>query len=301
MLGAMSTYDLDLFLKLNAEWEERPLVGPPGAPHDPVELTQQSAGRARQVTKHVPLEGKRVLEIGCGRGYFVRLLNDEYGCDATGLDVVSYPEWAGDRRFIQADIADPPGTGRYDVIISHAVWEHVERPYTALVNQRKMLARGGTVYLYANLHRGAKASHRYREVYFPWPHLLFTDEVFEAFYEQIGRGPQRAAWVNRLTFAQYVDHFERIGYGIRRVWPSKPWWDEQFYRQHCDVLGRYPEWDLRHDFIHAVLTRDAVPARHDDQRSRIRALERRIEMLESSRSWRLTAPIRAAGRFLRRR
>jgi SAM-dependent methyltransferase len=309
----MSQYDLELFLKLNAEWDDRPLVARPRAAKDPIELTQQSRQRASWVAKHIPLRGKRVLEIGCGRGFFVRLLTDEYDCDATGIDVVSYPEWRGERQFVQADIASPPTVGDFDVIVSHAVWEHVEHPYTALVNQRAMLAPDGAVYLYANLYRGAKASHRYREVKFPWPHLLFTDDVFQAFYEHIGQPPRRAAWVNRLTFAQYVDHFERIGYGIRRVWPSRPWWDEAFYRQHWDVLGRYPEWDLRHDFIHAVLSRDpdrgqvadlerdAYAKRDAEQRRRIRQLEGRIATLESSRSWRLTAPLRAAGRLLRSR
>jgi SAM-dependent methyltransferase len=309
----MWRYDLDLFLKLNEEWKDQPLVAKARRATDPGELLAQSRKRAGQVVKHVPLEGKRVLEVGCGRGYFVRLLADEYGCDATGLDVNSYPDWGSDPRFVQADIADPPDLGTFDVIVSHAVWEHVEHPYTALVNQRKMLAPGGVAYLYANLSRGAKASHRYREVFFPWPHLLFADGVFEDFYEQLGQRSVRAAWVNHLTFAQYVDHFERIGYGVQRAWASNPWWDEEFYRQHWDILGRYPMWDLQHDFIHAVLARD--PARKADERDRIRTLEqlekqqcerirtleKRILRLESSTSWRVTAPMRAAAKFVRQR
>ena len=38
------------------------------------------------------------------------------------------------------------------------------------------MAFGGLAWIKAN--RGPKASHRYRWVNFPWPHLLFTDEVF---------------------------------------------------------------------------------------------------------------------------
>jgi SAM-dependent methyltransferase len=252
----MPAYDLELFLKLNAEWQDRPLVPRPRTVNDPGELTEQARTRGRTVSKHVTLNRKRVLEIGCGRGSFVRVLTDEYGCDATGIDLTRYPEWGDDPRFVQGDIADPPDLGNFDVIVSHAVWEHVEHPYGSLVNQRDLLAPGGIAYLYANLYRGPKASHRYREVYFPWPHLLFTDDVFEDFYEHLGQRPRRAAWVNRLTYAHYLHHFDRIGYDLRRVWPSRPWWDEEFYRQHWDTLGRYPEWDLQHDFIHAVLARD---------------------------------------------
>lgn len=307
----MPQYDLDLFLRLNAEWKDRPLVARPRTANDPSEMMQQSRTRASQVVKHLSLEGKRVLEVGCGRGYFVRLLTDEYKCEAIGLDVNRYDEWGHDSRFTEGDISDPPDLGSFDVIVSHAVWEHVRHPYTALVNQRNLLAANGAVYLYANLYRGAKASHRYREVFFPWPHLLFTDEVFEAFYKSLGRESARAAWVNYLTFSQYVDHFRRVGYGIQRVWASSAWWDEQFYQQHWDLLGRYPQWDLKHDFIHAVLLRDPVAAdaeerlrqellRHDSMQNRINELERHIGRLESSKSWRITAPLRTVGGLARR-
>lgn len=323
----MYGYDLELFLKLNEEWRDRPLVASPRVLTDPASLTAQAGKRATHVSKHVALERKRVLEIGCGRGHFVQLLTEEYGCDAIGLDLNRYPEWGDDPRFIQGDIADPPELGEFDVILSHAVWEHVTHPHTALVQQRRLLAKGGIVYLYANLYRGARASHRYREVYFPWPHLLFTDSVFEAFYESIGRAPQTAAWVNCLTYAQYLEHFKRIGYGIRRVWPSNPWWDESFYRQHWDVLGRYPKWDLRHDFIHAVLTREPAPAaptppdptvlaqfraeaearasaryreRLNKMESKNNRLSARLGRIESSTSWRITAPFRAVGTAARR-
>jgi SAM-dependent methyltransferase len=299
----MTRYDLELFLKLNDEWRDRPLVARPRSFADPDALIQQSRTRADRVVTQIDLAGRKVLEIGCGRGFFVRVLTEEYGCDARGLDVKAYPEWGDDPRFVQADIADPPALGTFDVILSHAVWEHIEHPYAALVRQRELLAPGGVAYLYANLSRGAQASHRYREVYFPWPHLLFTDEVFEAFYTHLGRPPTRAAWVNHLTYAQYADHFRRIGYGIQRMWPSRAWWHEEFYQQHEDVLSRYPKWDLQHDFVHAVLRRDPEPTgprpEADAALARVAALERRIARMTSSRSWRLTRPLRAFGRSVR--
>jgi len=302
----MRRYDLALFLKLNDEWKDRPLVPRSRTVDDPAQLAAQARKRAETVLKHVRLDGARVLEIGCGRGQFVRVIADEYGSLATGLDVKRYPEWGEDPRFIEADIADPPDLGEFDVIVSHAVWEHLQHPYASLDNQRDLLAPDGIVYFYANLYRGAKASHRYRDVHFPWPHLLFTDDVFEAFHERLGVGPRRAAWVNKLTYAQYVDHFERIGYGIERVWPSAPWFDEPFYRDHWEILGRYPKWDLQHDFIHAVLTREpGVGQKRDTSHARTAdaaaaALRTRIRRMEASTSWRITAPFRAAHRVLRR-
>jgi SAM-dependent methyltransferase len=234
----------------------------------PDALTTQAQRRTQQLAKLIDLEGKRVLELGRGRGLMARVLAEEYGCDAHGLDVRPYDEWDGDPRFHQGDIADPPtGLGQFDVIVSFAVWEHVEHPYTALERQRELLAEDGICYLYANLYRGPKASHRYRDIYFPWAHLLFSEDVFTDFYAKQGIH-RTAAWVNKLVYAQYSDYFDRIGYGVHKTWPSKPWWDEAFYQRFEWVLGRYPRWDLQHDFIHALLTKHpdtevpSIPADH---------------------------------------
>lgn len=77
---------------------------------------------------------------------------------------------------------------------------------------------GRCLRLSANLYRGPQASHRYREVFFPWPHLLFEDGVFEAYYRHIGMRPARPAWFNRLTAADtsamsicWISQFEDCG------------------------------------------------------------------------------------------
>jgi SAM-dependent methyltransferase len=253
-------YDLDRFRNLNEEWANKPIAPQPREHKDPNALTSQARKRLDQLTKVVDVRGKRVLEIGCGRGHLSRLLADEYDCQAEGIDVVKYDEWEGDPRFHHGDIADPPkGLGIYDVIVSFVVWEHVQHPYTALVNQRELLADDGIAYVYANLHRGPLASHRYRDVYFPWPHLLFSDDVFAEFYASQGID-RSCAWVNRHSWADYQAMFDRIGYGVQATWLSAPKWFPEFFEDHESVLGRYPTFDLKHDFFHAVLTRHPAPA-----------------------------------------
>ena len=39
------------------------------------------------------------------------------------------------------------------------------------------LKPGGLQWIRANLWAGPQASHRYRDIYFPWPHHLFSDAV----------------------------------------------------------------------------------------------------------------------------
>jgi len=67
----------------------------------------------------------------------------------------------------------------------------------------------------ANFYRSAVASHLYRDVYFPWAHLLFTDSVFEEFHRHIGQGAQRPFWANKLTYAEYHRYFDLLRIALR--------------------------------------------------------------------------------------
>src|SRR5262249_4589024 len=160
-------------------------------------------------------------------------LVEELDCDVTGVDVVAYDSWENAPkgvRFMQADMAGDVSTlGKFDFIYSFSVWEHIEHPYTPLENALAVIEPEGRMVLPAQLYRGPKASHRYREVFFPWPHLLFDDDVFEAYYRSIGREPMRAAWVNKLTYAHYLMYFDLVGWEKRRVKVSDPIFDEEFY------------------------------------------------------------------------
>jgi hypothetical protein len=101
------------------------------------------------------------------------------------------------------------------------------------------------------------ASHRYREVFFPWPHLLFTDDVFREFYARKGLPPAGPSWVNRLTWAEYEGLFRRVGFRLRSMRFTERPLDEAFYERFEGVLGRYPRWDLTKDFFHVVAEKPA--------------------------------------------
>ncbi len=258
------TFDLELFLQLNEEYEAKPVVARPRT-FDEQSLDQAAAKRLRNVERQVDLSDKRVLEIGSGRGHICRRLADHYGCEVVGVDIKQYDQWESlsgrnvDLRIHDVSADDNGALGTFDLILSFAVWEHVEHPYAALQGVKDLLGPDGRAYIYANLYRGPKASHRYRDIFFPWPHLLFTDEVFEEFYlHTIGR-KKRAAWVNKLTAAHYSFYFEQLDLVPEQLFFSKDAFDEEFYVRFEDMLGRYPRFDLSHDFIHAVLRhRDAA-------------------------------------------
>jgi len=114
----------------------------------------------------------------------------------------------------------------------------------------------GLFYLRANLYRSTVASHRYREVYFPWSHLLFSDEIFEAFYRKILNDPSavvRASWLNELTYAQYLLYFKQIGFRLKKEWLKARELDQEFYQRFEEKLSAYPLFELTHDFFNVVL------------------------------------------------
>lgn len=249
-------FDLALFQQLNAEYEHRRLVPSPPQ-YDPEALQKRGAKRARMIAA-IPGFSGRGLEIGCGRGEVCRALATNHGCEMVGVDVRTYPQWSqrtDNVRLVEADLTDGADhrLGTFDFIFSNAVFEHVHHPYSMLRKAYELLKPDGVMYMSANLYRGPKASHRYREVYFPWPHLLFSDDVFHEFYVSLGQTPKRAAWVNQLSIADYYRYFELIGF--HREWTdfkTTPI-DEDFYQRFRDQLERIPRYDLERDFLEVVL------------------------------------------------
>jgi 2-polyprenyl-3-methyl-5-hydroxy-6-metoxy-1,4-benzoquinol methylase len=295
-------FDIDLFVELNAEYERRPLVPRPRA-MDSASLTDQAVRRARSIAKRVDVRGRRVLEVGCGRAHLGPELSDRFGAAYVGIDVVEYDTWSDDRSdvtLVRRDISteDSDDLGQFDVIVSLAVLEHVVHPHSMLKSMFERLRPGGVAYLAANLYRGPKASHRYRQVYFPWPHLLFGDEVWREFYRKVHDRDETFSWVNKLTYAQYLTYFDMLGFRQRKVWLTPSTFDADFYARFEDVLSRYPRFDLSHDFVYAVLERPEVPTpAAETERRQLRAqaerLNRELAAIRRSTSWRVTAPLRA--------
>jgi SAM-dependent methyltransferase len=247
-------FDLELFEELNREYESKPSYGRPRG-NDTKTVERRGAERAQWLSTRFGVKGKRCLEIGCGRGEVVRALAAQHGCECFGVDVSEYDEWKAQQptgaTLLPRDVSSEPisDLGEFDLIFSFSVWEHIRRPREALMAAKRLAKPGADIYISANLYRGTQASHRYREVFFPWPHLLFTDHIFEQFYERRGIPGRRAAWVNRWTAAEYLLCFKELRLSVIDCSYARTPIDEAFYHRFEDILSRYPRVDLERDFL----------------------------------------------------
>jgi SAM-dependent methyltransferase len=271
-----SRFDLELFEALVAEYQSRPLREKPIS-RDQKSQREKAEARIQRIQRELDMgfDDRVVLDLGCGHGWLPSLLPALGGArQAIGVDPRRYETWSEHTdprvKLIEADLSveevvDEEGV---DCVISGAVLEHVSRPIEMLEAIHRVLMPGGRAWLYFNLYRGPSASHRYNEVPFPWPHLLFDDAVCRAYYKRAhGRGNVPFAWVNRMTIGGYVQTVEELGFRIievkRRVIPI----DVGFYQRFEDPLGRYPALDLETDFATLVLEKES-PRRRRKGRDR---------------------------------
>jgi SAM-dependent methyltransferase len=101
--------------------------------------------------RHVDFEDKRVLDIGCGVGAFVRRLR-EFTPSVHGVDIDGERVTEGGREVANLALAVgehlPFADGTYDVVLLHEVLEHVTDDVETLREARRVLAPGGRVVVF---------------------------------------------------------------------------------------------------------------------------------------------------------
>ncbi|HWA73135.1 MAG TPA: class I SAM-dependent methyltransferase [Polyangiaceae bacterium] len=254
--------DVDLFLELNQEYAAKPLIPRPPR-YDPATLLQRGRARAQDLENRHHIRGKRVLEFGCGPGETARALAAELDCKVVAVDIERscVEQWAQhdsagvDFRLFDLSREDPCALGEFDFIYSNGTLEHVVHPFALLTTLMKLLPAGGRMHFNMGLHRGTMGSHLYRDVLFPWPHLVFTEPTFERFYERMGKPPRRPVWINHITAAQWLEMFDVLGLHVEAAWYSIRAIDRSFYDRFEDILSRYPIYDLERDLMYVDLVK----------------------------------------------
>jgi SAM-dependent methyltransferase len=102
--------------------------------------------RLEIMRRHVDLENKRILDVGCGVGAFVRRLR-EFSRRIAGIDVDREHVTEGGREVPGLALAVgehlPFADNTFDVVLLHEVLEHVTDDQATLRETRRVLAPGG--------------------------------------------------------------------------------------------------------------------------------------------------------------
>lgn len=257
-------YDLTLLENLNKEYEKKPILKTFRL-YDDKSQFMYADYRLENLIKIFPFRGKRVLEVGCGGGHVSSRLASHYQCEVTGIDIYKNDAWDKLRTqknlnllVIDLSKTNPFPPNSFDIIVSFVAWEHMIHPFKVLEECVKILKDNGKLYINANQYRSALASHLYRTIHFPYPHLLFSDEVIIKYCLKKGVSQEwidSNFYVNKLTYSHYKEYFRLLNLKMEYEHLIKRKLDLDFYNRFKDKLALYPKFDLELDFFNVLLSK----------------------------------------------
>jgi 2-polyprenyl-3-methyl-5-hydroxy-6-metoxy-1,4-benzoquinol methylase len=96
------------------------------------------------------LVGGRILDVGCGAGFFLRALDsncwERFGVEIAGqASAIASKRLGRDHIFNCTLIEAPFASSSFDVITFWSTLEHMNRPRAAIIKARQIIKRGGSV------------------------------------------------------------------------------------------------------------------------------------------------------------
>jgi SAM-dependent methyltransferase len=186
--------------------------------------------RLQMIRQGAPLEGKRILDVGCGLGFYVRRLRDfsedVYGVDVDPANVAEASETLPNIQVAPAENL-PFANDFFDVVLSHEVLEHVDDDRQAVAEAIRVLKPGGRLVIFV-------------------PNRLYPFETHGCYWRgryKFGNIPL-VNWLPgglRRRFCPHVRAYTAAG--LRRLWrghPCRPVTFTQIYPGYDGIARRSP-------------------------------------------------------------
>lgn len=179
------------------------------------EIEQEWGFRWRYILGQV--EGRRLLDVGAGNGYFVHLATREFGLDAIGVEISNAQvEFA--RRLFGVELEKAMPAEQFDTVTSFNVIEHVNDPTQLLAEMRARIKPGGRLVLTTPnpgcIHRRVKGLKNWGMVDPPHHINLFTRAGLSELLGRSGFGIRRYETLS--TYIRFVRRFDTSGLLLRR-------------------------------------------------------------------------------------
>ncbi len=216
--------------------------GPDKIRYDLDGLEIRTSEKMSQLVSRLPLAScDKTLELGCMDGMVARALA-QAGKKAMALDLSrdAFEAMAQQSgvQFVQGDACQMPlPDACVDLVYSFAAFEHFDRPEACVSECRRVLKKGGYLYLsFGPVYTSPFGLHAYREVPIPYCQYLFKNEDLIEYAKQNGL---RYQWpfVNGFTVTQY-----------QRIWDRfRPDFEALYYKEHptgavgAELIRRFPQ------------------------------------------------------------
>jgi ubiquinone/menaquinone biosynthesis C-methylase UbiE len=299
--------------------DEQPIVRESAERYDP-HLPQGQIIAAEHQARYrwaaMAAGGKEVLDAGCGVGYGTALLGDAGATRVVGMDidpetVADASSRYGDRGVVEFTVGDlrelPFADSSFDLVVCFEAIEHIDRQDTALDELQRVLRDSGHLLL-SSPNRGVFPPGNPHHV-----HEFLPDELEDALSRRFGEVDlwRQHTWLASIlmdgTSASAGPEAE-VETSVRKLQPLES--GSELYTLaiagNTRLTGLHGSTVLCEPIeIKELVMRD-VKAQDDLRRCAEELASARQETIEtiagfeSSFSWRITKPIRAAKRVLRR-
>ncbi len=197
----------------------------------------------RRLDNEIPIDpAVRYLDVGCGMGE-ISLALAQYGCrHVTGIDrdphYIEIAKRCARERQLQdkvtfecMNVHDLPNEKEYDIVLSHEMLEHVERPGDCLRRMDGVLksrtGEGRIILAFGPLFHSPLGGHlnRFFRFRIPWIGVLFSEDALMRLRREFWRPVTDEAesfedvreGLNKMKFSEFLRYVEEIGWITERL------------------------------------------------------------------------------------